>query len=65
MATLVFKNVIGSDPDGAIVDTLVSFMDGRAASVSQAAFMAAVAGLDANQSHIGLVGLQQNGLEFI
>lgn len=65
LATLVFKNVIGSDPDSATVDTLVSFMDGRAASVSQAAFMAAIAGLDANQSHIGLVGLQQNGLEFI
>ena len=65
LATMVFKNVIGSDPSAAIVETLVSYMDGRAASVSQAAFMAAVAGLDANQSHIGLVGLQQNGLEFV
>ncbi len=65
LATMAYKNVIGSDPSAAIVDLLVGYMDGRSASFNQATFMSVVAGLDANQSHIGLVGLQQTGLEFV
>lgn len=65
LATMAYRNVIGSEPSPAIVDLLVGYMDGRSASFNQATFMSVVAGLDANQTHIGLVGLQQTGLEFI
>ena len=64
LARLVYQNVVGSAPDVAAVDTLVSFMDGRTASYSQAAFLSEVAGLDLNQAHIGLVGLAEAGVEF-
>ncbi len=64
LAKLVYQNVVGSPPDVAAVDTLVSFMDGRTASYSQAAFLAEVAGLELNQAHIELVGLAATGVEF-
>jgi len=46
-------------------DRLVSFMDGRAASFSQAEFLTVIAGLEVNQTHIGLIGLQQTGVAFL
>jgi serralysin len=64
LAAMVFRNVIGSEADAATVDLLVGYMDGRSASFSQADFMTFIAGLDQNLVHIGLVGLQQTGLEF-
>jgi hypothetical protein len=42
-----------------------AYMDGRVASYSQADFMALIAQSDLNQAHIGLVGLQQTGIEFV
>ncbi len=51
-------------PDAAAVDMLVSFMDGRTAGYSQATFLAAVAELELNQTHIGLVGLASTGVEY-
>ena len=43
---------------------LVGYMDGRSASYTQTEFMSVVAGLELNQAHIGLVGLQQTGIEY-
>lgn len=65
LAALVFRNVIGSEADAVTVDELVGYMDGRYASYSQAEFMAAVACLAVNQAHVGLVGLQQTGVEYL
>ena len=65
VASLAFKNIVGVAPDAATLDLLMSFMDGRAASYGQADFLTVVAGLELNNLHIGLVGLQQTGVEFL
>lgn len=64
LAQLVFRNVIGKEATAPEVDALVSYMDGRSANMSQADFLAAIAGLELNQQHIGLVGLQTTGVEY-
>lgn len=64
LAAMAFKNVLGFEADDAMVHELVGYMDGRHASYTQADFMAVVAGLELNQHHIGLVGLQQTGVEY-
>ena len=61
---MAYRNVIGEEADAATVDALAGYMDGRSASFTQAGFMAAVAALEANQTHIGLVGLQLTGVEY-
>ncbi|MDD2741773.1 MAG: calcium-binding protein [Rhodocyclaceae bacterium] len=65
LAAMAYKNVIGEPATDQIVDMLVGYMDGRSASYSQTEFMAVVAGLELNQTHIGLVGLQQIGVEYV
>lgn len=65
LAAMAFRNVMGTEADAATIDQLVGFMDGRYASYSQAEFMSVVAALEVNQAHIGLVGLQQTGIEFV
>jgi methionine-rich copper-binding protein CopC len=64
LAAMVFRNLVGSEADSNTVDVLTSYMDGRTASLSQAQFMSALSGFEVNQTHIGLVGLQQTGLEY-
>jgi hypothetical protein len=65
LAATVFRNVIGSEADEATIDVLVGYMDGKFASYSQAEFMTIIAGFEVNQLHIGLVGLQETGVEYI
>lgn len=65
LAAMAVRNVVGIEPSASVIDLLVSFMDGRAASASQAEFMAVIAGLEENNAHIGLVGLQQTGVEYV
>lgn len=65
LAAMAYRNVVGVEPGAAEIDLLVGYMDGRSASYSQADFMAVVAGLELNQIHVGLVGLQQTGLGFM
>ncbi len=65
LARLVFRNVVGVEADAAMTDMLVGFMDGRQASYTQGESLAAVADLDLNQEHVGLVGLQLTGLEYL
>ncbi len=64
LAAMAYRNVVGAEAGADMVDVLVGYMDGRNASYSQAEFMATIAGLELNQVHIGLVGLQQTGVEF-
>ena len=64
LAAMAFRNVIGTEADAAAVDLLVSYMDGRNASYSQADFMTILAGFEINQTHINLVGLRQTGIEY-
>jgi hypothetical protein len=65
LARLIWRNVIGTEPDSGSVDLLLSFMDGRNAAFSQAQLLATVAQLDLNQQHVGLVGLANSGLEYL
>ena len=65
LAAMAFRNVIGMEADAPTIDVLVGFMDGRHASYDQAEFMTVVAGLEQNQTHIGLVGLQKTGIEYV
>lgn len=64
LAQLVFRNVVGRVGSTADIDSLVSYMDGRNASMSQADFLAAIADLQLNQNHVNLVGLQTTGVEY-
>ena len=65
LVSLLFKNVVGVAPTAAQVLGLTAYMDGRTAQFSQADFMAAVANSELNQTRIGLVGLQQTGIEYL
>ena len=65
LVALLFKNVLGTVPDAAQTSSLTAYLDGRVASYSPAELMALVAQSDLNQAQIGLVGLQQTGLEYI
>ena len=65
LAAMAFRNLIGSEADANTIQELVGYIDGRYASYSQADFMTVVAGLELNQTHIGLVGLQQTGVEYV
>jgi hypothetical protein len=58
LAGTVYANVIGIAPDKGTADLLVDYIDQN----GHAQFLAAVAGLNIN---IDLVGLQQNGMEYI
>ena len=65
LAAMAYKNLLGADATADVVDMLVGYMDGRSASYTQTEFMTVVAGLELNQAHIGLVGLQQTGIEYV
>ncbi len=65
VAHMAFLNVVGVPASTEMADLLVSFMDGRNANFSQADFLTVIAGMEINQTHIGLIGLQQTGIEFI
>jgi hypothetical protein len=65
LAGMTARNLTGQEPTAAIVDLLVSFMDGRAANYSQADFLTALSGLEVNLAHIDLVGLQASGIDYL
>ncbi|MBV5299967.1 MAG: hypothetical protein JZU64_17985 [Rhodoferax sp.] len=65
MTWTTFRNLIGTEADAPTIDILVSYIDGRNGNYSQADFMAVLTGFGVNQTHIGLTGLQQTGIEFI
>lgn len=63
VARMAVRNVLKTT-EPSMVDLALSFMDGRNAKFTPVQFLGFVAGLDVNQQAIGLVGLQQIGLEF-
>ncbi|GAB3361716.1 MULTISPECIES: Ig-like domain-containing protein [Giesbergeria] len=63
LAQLLYRNVMGNPTDTTTVSQWTGLMDSGA--YTQAEFLATVASLPANQSHVNLVGLAANGLEFI
>jgi hypothetical protein len=65
LAKLVFRNVVGSEASASNAANLASFIQGSGGSMTQADFLTAVAQLDLNNQHIGLVGLQNTGVEYI
>lgn len=58
----VFRNVVGAWPSEPTIHELVQLLD--AGVYTQASMFSALAELPLNQSNIGLVGLQQTGLEY-
>lgn len=65
LAAMSYRNLVGQEPDAASISELAGYMNGQYASYTQADFMTIVAGLELNQVHIGLVGLQQTGVEYV
>ncbi len=65
LAAMAYKNLLGVQGGADVVDMLVGYMDGRSANYTQSEFMTVVAGLELNQTHIGLVGLAQTGVEYL
>jgi hypothetical protein len=65
LAKLVFRNVVGSEASTETANGLAGFIQGSGGSMTQADFLATVAQLDLNNQHIGLVGLQSTGVEYI
>jgi len=61
--TLIFRNVVEIDPPPDAQAALVDLLDSGA--LTQAQMLEIVTNLDINETHIGLVGMQQNGVEFL
>jgi hypothetical protein len=65
LAAMAFRNLVGQEPSTASINDLAGYMNGLHANYSQVDFMTIIAELELNQVHIGLVGLQQSGIEYI
>ena len=65
LAKLVFRNVVGSEANAATANELAGYIQGNGGTMTQADFLATIAQLDLNNQHIGLIGLQQTGVEYI
>ena len=61
---LVYRNVAGALPSSGERDYYVGLLQGSGGAMSQADLLALAAASDANVAHIGLVGLQQTGVEY-
>ncbi len=61
-AKLLLRNVLGSDADTALVDTVAGLVTSGA--YTQASLLTVAAGLDANKLNVDLVGLAQTGLSY-
>ncbi|MBI5276446.1 MAG: VCBS repeat-containing protein [Burkholderiales bacterium] len=63
VVTLLYTNVVGSAPSDAVRDSFVSLIE--SGSFTQVSLGWLAAGHPLNLDHIGFVGLQQNGLEYL
>lgn len=61
-AKLLLRNLLGSDTNAALVDTVTGLITSGA--YTQATLLTTAAGLDANKVNIDLVGLAQTGLTY-
>ena len=60
---LIYRCVIGHEATASDTAELAGLIDGG--SYSRVDFLAIVAGIELNQTHVGLFGLQQTGIEFV
>jgi len=61
----VYLNVVGASPIPWVRDFYVGLLQGSGGSMSQAELLVLAANEQLNEVNIGLVGLQQTGLEFV
>ncbi len=61
----VYQNVIGSLPSVADRDHFVGLLQGSGGTMTQAELLVLAATIEPNAINIGLVGLQQTGVEFV
>lgn len=61
----IYRNVVETDPPPATEAYLVGLLVGSGGTMAQAQMLEIVANLDLNEQHIGLVGMQQSGVEFV
>lgn len=64
LARLVYRNVVGSEAEDATAQALAGLLETSGGTYNRAKFLATVATLEINQTHIDLVGLQQTGVEY-
>jgi Ca2+-binding RTX toxin-like protein len=61
----VYRNVVGSLPSDETRDFYVGLLQGSGGTMTQAELLTLAANAPANEANIGLVGLQQNGVDYI
>jgi Ca2+-binding RTX toxin-like protein len=61
----VYRNVVGTLPSDAARDFFVGLLQGSGGTMTQAELLALAADQPLNEGNISLVGLQQNGVEFV
>jgi Ca2+-binding RTX toxin-like protein len=61
----VYRNVVGSAPSDAERDFFVGLLQGSGGTMTQADLLALAANAPVNEGNISLVGLQQNGVDFV
>jgi len=61
----VYRNVVGTLPSDATRDFFVGLLQGSGGTMTQAELLALAADQPLNEGNISLVGLQQNGVEFV
>jgi Ca2+-binding RTX toxin-like protein len=61
----VYENVVGTAPSDATRDFFVGLLQGSGGTMTQAGLLALAADQPLNEGNISLVGLQQNGVEFV
>lgn len=65
LARMAYTNTFGFAPNESQLDWALSYMDGRAASYTQAEFIVEAAQINENNDTINLIGVQQTGIEYL
>jgi hypothetical protein len=63
--TTVYTNVVGSAPSDAVRDSFVGLLQGSGGTMTQGDLLALAANTPVNETNIDIVGLQQDGVEFV
>ncbi len=61
----VYRNVLGTLPGQELHDYFESLLEGHGGTMTRGQLLELAASTDANAEHIGLVGLQQSGVDFL
>jgi hypothetical protein len=65
LVTVLFRNVVGFEPDAATRDGFVGLLRASGGPYSQGQLLELAASVPANEDNIGLTGLVQSGVEFV